>query len=219
MTVIKSSKAPNGSRPVAAGMGAIPPSAANGWPLSVGKYSRTSSIFSACRFAATRTLISSRSCVRRGLLTKPCSFNPINPSVLTTRTSPKAVWTDVALLSNAPRRGATGVDEVQPVAIGTAEHNKAALGHAKLTQGSMGIYAALRRLSACDKSQVDCRFIHNRAEVPRASPRSSAASAVTPRLPRTNSLSRAFVHPILRAKAACVIFPGCRNSSRRISPG
>src|SRR6266478_1467382 len=79
---------------------------------------------------------------------------------------------------------------------------------AKLPQGFKGIYAALRRLSACDKSQVDCRFIHNRAEVPRASPRSSAASAVTPRLPRTNSLSRALVHPIFRAKAACVIFPG-----------
>src|SRR6266404_4390971 len=97
---------------------------------------------------------------------------------------------------------------VAPVANSTTKHNKAALGHAKLTQEFKGIYAALRRLSACDKSQVDCRFIHNRAEVPRASPRSSAASAVTPRLPRTNSLSRALVHPIFRAKAACVIFPG-----------
>jgi hypothetical protein len=39
----------------------------------------------------------------------------------------------------------------------------------------------------------------------------SAASAVTPRFPRVDLLRRAFVHPILRANAACVIFPGCKT--------
>jgi len=35
----------------------------------------------------------------------------------------------------------------------------------------------------CDKSHIDYRSIHKRAKVPRVSPRSSAAFAVTPRLP------------------------------------
>jgi hypothetical protein len=70
---------------------------------------------------------------------------------------------------------------VAPVAIGTTEHNEAALGHAKLTQVSTGICAP--RLSACDKSQIDYRSIYKRAKVPRVSPRSSAAFAFTLRLP------------------------------------
>jgi len=36
-------------------------------------------------------------------------------------------------------------------------------GSRKTHAGIVGIYAALRRLPACDKSQVDCRFIHKRA--------------------------------------------------------
>jgi len=39
------------------------------------------------------------------LLAHPVSFNPINPSVLTTLSSPKAVWIDVALLSKPRAAG------------------------------------------------------------------------------------------------------------------
>ena len=56
-------------------------------------------------------------------------------------------------------------------------------------------YAALRRRVASARSYVDWRFIHRRGDVPSTSARSRAASAVTPRLPLMNSLSRAFVQP------------------------
>ena len=62
------------------------------------------------------------------------------------------------------------------------------------------LYAAFRRRVASARSKVACRFIHSRGEVPSASARSSAASAVTPRFPLMNSLSRAFVQPVLSAQ-------------------
>ena len=80
-------------------------------------------------------------------------------------------------------------------------------------------YATRRDLAALSRSYVACRFIHSLAEVPSVSARSSAASAVTPRLPRISSLSRARVQPIRCANSAWVIPIGSRNSSRRSSPG
>ena len=50
--------------------------------------------------------------------------------------------------------------------------------------------------------QMLCKFIRRRAEVPSVSARSSAASAVIPRLPLMSSLSLAFVQPTFVANAA-----------------
>jgi hypothetical protein len=41
--------------------------------------------------------ISSKSCVRRGLFTNPCSSNPISPSGLMTRNSPNTVFLSIAV--------------------------------------------------------------------------------------------------------------------------
>ena len=65
------------------------------------------------------------------------------------------------------------------------------------------IQAALRRRrAAASRSHVACRFIQILLVVSSACARSNAASAVTPRLPRIDSLTRARVQPIRAAKAA-----------------
>ncbi len=75
-----------------------------------------------------------------------------------------------------------------------------------------GDQAALpRRLAARSRSYVACRFIQSLADVPRASARSRAASAVTPRLPWMSSLKRARVHPIFSANAVWVMPEGWRK--------
>jgi len=75
-----------------------------------------------------------------------------------------------------------------------------------------------RRFTSKSTSRIGWRFIPILRVISRASTSSSAAVAVTPRLPRMISLSRSRVHPMRSANAACVTRDGFRNSSRRISP-
>jgi len=57
-------------------------------------------------------------------------------------------------------------------------------------------YATRLASTALAKSYVACKFSQSFGEVPRVSARSSAASAVMPRLPRISSFKRARLQPI-----------------------
>jgi hypothetical protein len=76
-----------------------------------------------------------------------------------------------------------------------------------------------RRRMAAFSSKFACMCIQNCGVVLKSCAKRIAVSAVTPRLPRTSSLSRTVDMPSFCAAAAWVISRGFRNSSSRISPG
>jgi len=78
-------------------------------------------------------------------------------------------------------------------------------------------YAAFLLRAASARSKVACRVIHSRGEVPSASARSSAASAVTPRFPLMSSLSRAFVPARVPARTRSASCPPAAGTPRAAS--